>query len=449
MSWTQNLNAVTPLVRTILKPIVGFWRGGGLLLLVLCLALESWAQTGTSQASSSRDMEICLINPQKNKSLESLILEIEPRPQVQVELKRRAQILNSSRSLQVPVDSYTQILPWSKRPDKAWVTEHCYRVGYVSEEVLTQTPASIWSSLNAKNLKFTDIETFYSLKEKEIALMAPLSPSVVPPEVPIDTQARHTFNPPQTDPHDFKDSSTAKPNQALRYDSQQTPKIAKISNQEVNKYEWSLVLGIINGAEFSNAKGMGIVDEISLLTTGIEVGTSKYFTDWFSVYGLYRYILIVNAESKDLTQSDLVGEYDRQLTLGFNLHLSDHLSVGANLKESRWLLYQRTTPIFVLESFRQQVNIGALKFEWIFNESTLGKWGLVGIYGKGLDSTDEYKAKDYHTALVLKNQNDIWAYELSLAYELNSYKYGSGVTPPSSIAEINRNRYLFTIQVEF
>lgn len=443
MSWMPNLNIVT----LFLMPITGLFcskRGRVLLILLgsLLLVVESWAQAGPPS-----EIEFCLINPQKNKSLESLILEIEPRPQVQAELKHRAQILNSSRSLDVPVKSYTQILSWNQRPSKAWAITHCYRVGYVSEEVLAQTPMTIWSSLSTKSLRFIDIETLYSSKETPLIPIESVSFSSTPVRAQDNAKAQNPNSQKTTNVDNVSSSAMSK--HVSPPDLQQTLKKKQTSKEDLRKYEWKLSLGLLSGTEFSNAKGMGIVDEISLLTAGIEIGTSKHLTDWLSLYGKYRHVFVINAEEQDLVQSDLAGEYDRQVTLGFDLHLSGRFRLGASVKESRWLLYQRTVPIFILESFREQLNIGALKFEWIFNESSWGQWGLVGIYGKGLGSTDEYRAKDYHTALVLKNQKDVWAYEFAFAYELNSYKYGSGVASPSSIAEINRNRYLFTVQMEF
>lgn len=375
----------------------------------------SYAKVKNSAIKSApSEREFCLINPQVKKSPETLISEVEAQEASRSELKKQIQILSAGKDLNAPVDSYNQILLWRVRPERTWVQTHCHRVGYLKAPLeaspLSSTP---WTSVSTEHLRFVSIDHLFNV--------TPLTTSQAASQPLLSSQDKPLVK---------AEKKPQKRRQKFQPDS------------------WTLISSFILGSEFANAKGMGIIDELSYLTLGVELGTSYYIHPVFSVFGKFRHISIISASSDELTEADFVGEFDDRWTYGFHLHLSSRFSLGASYSQGEWLLFKRATPIFRLEPFRERVHIGAFHFEWLFQSTSWGQWGLVGHYGSRMGS-QSYSVKDYHTALVLKNDMEDGMYEFSLAYELNSYKYGTSEVPPSSIRELNRNRYLLTFRATF
>lgn len=388
---------------------LGFVLAGSLSLKISYAEVKSSALV---QASSER--EFCLINPQVKKSPEALISEVEAQEASRRELKKQIQILSAGKDLNAPVDSYNQILLWRIRPERTWVQTHCHRVGYLKAPLEASPLSSApWTSVSTERLHFVSIDHLFNV--------TPMLNSQASSEPLLSSQ----------------DEPLVK-----------TEKKPQKRRQKFQPDSWTLISSFILGSEFANAKGLGVIDELSFMTLGVEFGTSYYIHPLFSVFGKFRHMSIVSASSDELTQADFVGESDERWTYGFNLHLSSRFSIGASYKESDWLLFKRTSPIFKLEAFNEPVEIAALHFEWLFQNTSWGQWALVGNYGSRMGSQN-YTIKDYHTALVLKNKMEDGMYEFSLAYELNSYKYGTSAVPPSSIRELNRNRYLLTFRATF
>lgn len=374
------------------------------------MALNPFATTAYAQNvrfMASEKQELCLLKPQK-KSATGLLQDITG-SSTSVEftdLKWRALILNSGRNLERNIDSYNYILPWAQKPNSKWISEHCSKVGYVTEAEFQNLSKGLWTSMGPQNFRLQEIKA-----EKE------------------DAQVVKTKDAPSA-PAPVKEQ--------------------KVTKAETSERSWIFSASLISGVEFANGKGLGVTNELSFISEGMEFSLTKLWGPAF-FFGSFRFIYISNSNNTPPTRADFTGSGDHHWRAGIGLNLSSNFSLALSYKDMSWLVYKRTTPTFVLESFKEEIELVALHFDWVFSEDREEFWGLEGSYSlKPIHISHEHAfVKDYKTSIYHKwQEGDGFYYKAALSYELNHYRY-KGATAPSSLKEMNRNRYLLSLELGF
>ena len=81
----------------------------------------------------SKDMGVCFLKAQKKTYLQHKINQVAVSVQEKEQIQSRVRYFNDLRDLWVPVNTYNYKLFWIKEPDPYWVTENCFKYGYITE----------------------------------------------------------------------------------------------------------------------------------------------------------------------------------------------------------------------------------------------------------------------------------------------------------------------------
>lgn len=391
------------------------------------LSLLSVNPAAQAASSTPERQAFCFLKPQ-NASVDTHLRVIESSENNFYTLKTLAQVLNPSKDLKASIDSYNVFFPWKKTPSRQWISNHCHLIGDISKQDMAKKLKDPTFQFPPATLNLVSVHGFLNpgQKAKTYVPYKPSEPEELAPSLP----------PLQVVKNDFiivKPAEVAC--KSLAFDC---PKL-----KEVESTPWSIAMAPIVGFEFLNAGGMGITNKISVVSLGADLELQRKWGSRFSLYARGRYLSLSHTRSESPTQINLDLESDHSLSLGFDIYFLPYLKAGLAYKTAKWTLFERTAPTFALNPLDEKVKALVFNFDWQFNRSSKKGWGLKGAYGVNIPNHEGNSIQDFHTALFYRWNSLHQTYTFSIGYEVLKYDYDI-IAGPSSIDEINRNRYFLS-----